>query len=320
MSKLARYSPGNLIKRASVSVRGAACTRFYIDGDSVKPTILLAGTGRSGTSWLADIINFRNDFRYIFEPFCAREVSQVSELRPMQYLRPGNCDVKYMNIIGDVIGGRIRNSWADRFNDKLIIRKRLIKVIRANLFLKWINVNFPDIRIVFLMRHPLAVARSKLKWNWGAANRFLEHAELIEDYLSSFKSEIESCGTTFERILFEWCVDNYVPLKQFKEGEMHIVFYEHLCVRPQEEVERLFGYLGIEYDHRVNDTISRPSKLCRQDSAVKTGRSLIDTFEDYFTAEQIDRSVEILSMFGLDKIYGKRPVPHIDGNVYPLCQ
>jgi len=30
--------------------------------------VFVSGSGRSGTSWLANLCNYRNDFRYLFEP------------------------------------------------------------------------------------------------------------------------------------------------------------------------------------------------------------------------------------------------------------
>ena len=34
-----------------------------------KHTIWLIGSGRSGTTWVSSIINYKNDFRELFEPF-----------------------------------------------------------------------------------------------------------------------------------------------------------------------------------------------------------------------------------------------------------
>jgi hypothetical protein len=38
-------------------------------------TIFLAGTGRSGTTWLSNIINYKNEYRYMFEPFQSKKVN-----------------------------------------------------------------------------------------------------------------------------------------------------------------------------------------------------------------------------------------------------
>ena len=35
----------------------------------LKDSVILVGDGRSGTTWIANIVNFRKDFTYLFEPF-----------------------------------------------------------------------------------------------------------------------------------------------------------------------------------------------------------------------------------------------------------
>ena len=49
---------------------------LYVDlekGDH-RSSVFLAGSGRSGTTWLSEIINHRRGYRYVFEPFNPREV------------------------------------------------------------------------------------------------------------------------------------------------------------------------------------------------------------------------------------------------------
>lgn len=48
-------------------------------------------------------------------------------------------------------------------------------------------------------------------------------------------------------------------------------------------------------------------------SAVRTGKSLTDDFKNRISRNQIQRAVEILSLFGLDKVYSEGPMPLIDG-------
>ena len=46
---------------------------FHIDLNySPSNTVLIAGSGRSGTTWLSEILNYNNDYRSIFEPFYPR--------------------------------------------------------------------------------------------------------------------------------------------------------------------------------------------------------------------------------------------------------
>ncbi|HKX58690.1 MAG TPA: hypothetical protein VJN00_04895, partial [Steroidobacteraceae bacterium] len=75
--------------------RGArAFTSFlYRDGNrDERRTFMVAGTGRSGTTWLAELICSQIPCRLMFEPFNPRKVSAYREFNYFQYMRPGEGD------------------------------------------------------------------------------------------------------------------------------------------------------------------------------------------------------------------------------------
>jgi hypothetical protein len=133
--------------------------------------VFLAGVGRSGTTWIANIINYNREYRFIHEPFNPNRVRLVRAFQYKQYLRPENREPRYLEPAKAVLSGRMRNRWTDTANKKIFARKRLIKDIRANLLLKWIHSNFPGIPIILLFRHPCAVANSWMKLGWGQEDR-----------------------------------------------------------------------------------------------------------------------------------------------------
>ena len=107
------------------------------------------------------------------------------------------------------------------------------------------RANFPGMPIVLLLRHPCAVVASRLALGWkDNLIETMEQEELVEDFLLPMEAEIRAARDDFERHLFLWCIDNYVPLKQFGPGEIHLVFYENLLANPEEELRSLFGFLG----------------------------------------------------------------------------
>ncbi len=293
--------------------------KYYIDyNKNYQSTIFLAGIGRSGTTWVSEIINYRNEYRYIFEPFFPRDVDICKNFRYRQYIRPDNRDKKFIEPAKSILSGKLRNYIADYRNKKFFSNKRVIKDIRTNLLLKWLFVNFPGIQIILLFRHPCAVAYSKLKLNWNThLEEFLSQEELVEDFLNPFKKEIEKAKSVFEKHIFLWCIENYVPLKQFNKGEIHLAFYENFCENPRYEIERLFSFLNKRFDEEVLMNLKNPSSLSRKESAIITGDSLINSWKKHITKEQIRRAIEILAIFGLDRIYAEDSIPNIE-NVYKL--
>lgn len=292
---------------------------FFDRKNDYRNTVLLAGAARSGTTWLADIINYKNDYRLMFEPFQARKVNLVNNFKHGQYIRPENKDEKFLSPAREIFSGKFKHpGWVDSHNRKVFCRRRLVKVIHANLMLKWIKVNFPEIPIILLLRHPCAVALSRLRlkhWDWTPDfKECISQNQLFDDYLKPVKNHIDKVDNLFDMHIFSWCIANYIPLQQFKPGEIHIVFYERLCTDPQEEVRKLFAFLGSSYNEKVIRTVFTPSELSFKHSAINAGQDLISNYKDHLSADQIQRTVEILSLFGLDKIYSAEPVPLLGVN------
>lgn len=296
-------------------VKNVALSRLMVENNDYRTTVFLAGTGRSGTTWIANIINYKNAYRLMFEPFHSQKVGLVRHFRYRQYIRPENREKKFMRPAKAILSGKVRNTWVDILNRKLYVSRRLVKDIRSNHFLKWIKTNFPEIPIILLLRHPCAVAYSKLKLGWEThLDEFLAQDELVADYLDPFRSEIESAKTTYEKHIFMWCIENYVPLKQFSDGEIHLTFYENFCMHPEREVERLFSFLNENYTEDVFDTINLPSAFTRKGSAIRVGESLIESWKKHLSHHQVRRGMEILSIFGLQNFYSDDALPLVNGD------
>ena len=269
-----------------------------------KRSVFLAGSGRSGTTWLSEIINHGGGYRFVFEPFNPAKVGAFGSFGSKQYLRPDDGRREFLGPARLALTGALRDPWTDRFNGTFVARRRLIKDIRANLLLAWMRANFPGMPIVLLLRHPCAVVASRLALGWkGNLNETMEQEELVEDFLLPIEAEIRAARDDFERHLFLWCIDNYVPLKQLGPGEIHLVFYENLLANPEEELRSLFGFLGDDPDGRVHARLAHPSALSRKNAPVPS----VDGWR--VSASQLERTGEILSLFGLDGIYAEGPMP-----------
>lgn len=286
--------------------------RFVIDRDpDLRKTIFLGGTARSGTTWVSDIINYRNEYRYIFEPFNYQKVPLVAPFGGRRYLRPDEQNDQLLDIARVILTGKIRSGWTERFNRRFLCDQRLIKEIRANLFLKWLHNNFPETPIVLLLRHPCAVAHSYEKQGWRASvDSLLAQESLVEDFLSPYKKEIEQVEDRFDKALMIWCIETMVPLKQFKKGELHIVFYENLIQEPEVEIKRLFSFLGKQYDQAAFGQLDKPSLTTRRDSLVFTSGDRIDGWRERVGEQRLHRALEIVKLFGLERIYSEASMPN----------
>jgi sulfotransferase family protein len=282
---------------------------LHVDLGDHRNTVFLAGSGRSGTTWAAGIINHRNRYRLVFEPFHPGRVELCESFLRKQYLRPDDRREEYLGPAREILAGRIRDPWTDRFNTRFVARRRLIKDIRANLLLGWMRANFPGMPIVLLLRHPCAVAASRLALGWrDNLSETMDQEDLVEDFLLPVEAEMRNARDAFERHVFSWCIENHVPLRQFGTGEIHLAFYESFLSHPVDEVGRLFAFLGEGFDERVYRALRRPSPLSRKGEGPS-----VDAWRRSVTGPQLERAVEILGLFGLDRIYGEGTMPDPSG-------
>jgi hypothetical protein len=160
--------------------------------------------------------------------------------------------------------------------------------------------------IILMLRHPCAVVASRLALGWrDNLSETMEQQELVEDFLLPMEAEIRAAKDDFERHLFLWCIDNYVPLKQFGLQDVHLTFYENLLTRPEAELQSLFTFLGEDFDDRVYRRMRRPSPLSRRNAT----RPSLEGWRTRVSAHQLERTMEILGLFGLDHLYGEGTMP-----------
>jgi sulfotransferase family protein len=275
--------------------------------------VLIAGSGRSGTTWLQELINHRRDHRVIFEPFTRAVVPFCSHFNWRQYIREADDAPRFLDPTRRILSGDFRNDWTDQYNQRKVYKKRLVKDIRGLLLLRWLHGRFPEIPIVYIMRHPCAVIASQLRMDWHLnVNLLLEQGELVADFLKPYEYLMRRALINLDHLTLIWCVENYVPLRQFRSGEILLVFYEELLQNPEREVERIFRFIGQPLQPGAFKQYRRQSAEAREWSAILTGDDLLNSWRKYLDAFQISRILYFVGLFGLRRIYGEDSMPHAE--------
>jgi hypothetical protein len=292
---------------------------LYLDlNHDHRKTVLLCGSGRSGTTWLVDVANFDNHYRLMIEPFNRGRVPAVKNFRRRQYLRPFDVDPTYLGPATSIFTGAIRDGFIDQLNRRVISTTRIVKDVGCTLLLGWLRARFPGMPIVFVLRHPCAVAASRTKLGWDDVREdYLGQSDLIADHLAPFAREIRAAKPGFEQHVFTWCVENYIPFRQFEAGDLHLAFYENFCVDPKPELDRLFGFLGRPYDERIFARLTRSVVSGRtlgrpRPSAVMSVEALNEPWRRDVSQADIDRAHEIVARFGMDRIYDRDGLPDLE--------
>ena len=288
-------------------------SRFYVNPDTnLRKSILVAGAARSGTTWLGDLIAAQIPCRILFEPFNPDLVPEYRSFHYFQYMRPGSKDPEFRAFAKKVFTGEIRNRWIDRQNERIVSEYRLIKEIRANLALKWLHENFPEIPIIFLMRHPCAVVSSRMGLGWATdtdIEPFLSQPTLVTDFLSEYQEFIRSAKTEEEKHAIIWSISTMVPLRQLKQNEVKIVYYENLCTQPELELPSIFAFTGHPYSPSASDTISRPSQTTQETSPIVNGTDKVSHWRHKLNPAQIDNILRVVERFRLDNLYSDSLLP-----------
>jgi hypothetical protein len=229
-------------------------------------------------------------------------------------MRPDEPNDALYSFCHRVFTGTIRHQWIDQSVDRVFSLYRVVHENRANLFLKWIHNRFPELPLLFLVRHPCAVVLSRMENRWatdGDIEPFLAQRELIDDFLFDKLHIIQSANTDEEKHAIIWCVHHLVPIQQFHPGGLNTIFYENLCVQPELEIEKIFQILEKEYRPSVFRYLDIPSITVQRASVVLAGGNKIARWTEQLSSEQVHRILAIVKEFGLDYIYGDSLTPVI---------
>jgi hypothetical protein len=236
----------SIARSAKDAYRRMRSAAIYEPDPDPTNTVFLSSGARTGSTWVSDIINYRNDYRYMFEPFSeasaigplhGKKIPQDSPANYLQYIRPENDDPELVAQAALVLSGRLHHPIVDQHNRRFVVRRRLIKEVKANLWIKWMHRHFPKTPIVLLLRHPIPTIRSRYRRYFDGdarvraaldkdpAERYdrylqlvFEQDELTADHLAPFRGVIEQARSVVAQRVAVWCIQNYVPLRQCRCG------------------------------------------------------------------------------------------------------
>jgi hypothetical protein len=186
----------------------------------------------------------------------------------------------------------------------------LIKEIHSNLRLGWFRERFPYFPIVFMIRHPLAVAASRTRLQWRPSpERYFSDPQLVEDHLKPFGSVLATCTDDLDRRVMQWCIENYVPLSQFQgRNDIHVVFYERLVADLDRELRSIGSHTGLRMRTVPRKLAAAPSVTAYRARSFEMA-SALDDWRRQLPAEDVERALGVVAAFGLDALYGIESMP-----------
>jgi hypothetical protein len=283
-----------------------------------KNPIWIVGDGRSGTTWVSEIINWNGKYRELFEPFHPSTLKNFNSSLFHYYLRPNDNSDKIISTLKKIYSGKYIHNRSEDRNRIGIHDGLIIKDIFSNLYVAWVRNNFPNIKIVFVIRNPFSVALSKFKlkdWMWMKDPMdFTKQSLLMKDFLEPYEDIINNIGPSFfEKQIAIWSIIHLVPFKQLSANDIHIVFYENLFTETEMEVKKMFNFIFRDtFSFSKVDLLnhaSRPSRLSYKRSNILKGKSPVHSWKKEISKDNISKGFSVLNKFGLKNIYDNDSLP-----------
>ena len=281
-------------------------------------TLLLTGSPRSGTTWLAQIFHKAGGSCLINEPLSLGiPFVRQAGLEWRTYLKPNEINYKVFNLITGIFSGKYIGSVSLGLNSpsRMLNAKALIlKSIRANRLIPWLLKNKINSKpIVYILRHPLAVVSSQLRHpHMGKPKQIPKFDRLfIMRNLPHLTYLLDKLSTEEEFRTLTWCIDQYVPLTCKSSDKLITVFYEKLIRDSETELHRILSHIGMSITKKHIKALNSPSPEARSWSAnhrQATFEERIGIWKEHLTKGQVAHILDIVNAFQI-KGYSERVEP-----------
>ena len=291
----------------------ASTTNVHLTGNS--PNVFIFSTPRSGSTWLMELILTQPGFKPCNEPFnlwdpdvcqCLARLG-ITDWADFHSHNGNHAMQKYIQGFCD---GRLRfkNPFFYRNYFRLITHRIVFKILHAGEDrINWFGDTFNG-RIVFLLRHPIAVSLSREFYPRLEAFLNSEYSEnFSEEQLREARKIIDS-GTKLEQGVLDWCLQNAVPLRN-ATPDWVIISYEQLIIEPRPVLEILAGRLELPKPERMMHRLTTPSASThKSDEKTKevlknreeNNRWVVEKWREKVTEGEERRVMEILKQFDLE--------------------
>jgi len=276
--------------------------------------IVIAGSGRSGTTWIQNSLAEILRYQPIFEPLNPNFVNEAKLLLGVEqggepvvyspYLRANGLYPEWDTLLTQALTGNIRNYWTEKKRYTLLPKGYITKFIRANFMLGYISNNYNP-KIIFVMRHPCAVIFSRMRLNWQAnkSNLFYQ-PEIIEDYLRPYLSDIENENDPVGIHAIWWALEQLIALDELKKQNYFFTHYEDILLSNKQKLDEIIHWIGKNNQHKYF-----------------TQRQEISISDDIENKTRITQWVSGLNSDQKDKILwwaNRFDINHYSNQIYPI--
>ena len=302
----------------------------------VEDNIVICGTGRGGTTWLAELFLSVPKTAILWEPLhpvVLRNTKYADlslQLGNMPYIPENEVWDEAYDFFNDLMQGKIlfrefiiRNNkkfLKDESADLFTMDKWIIKNCRSNMLLPWLVRNFELRPPVFLIRHPCAVVSSQLRHiSYDSfVPGFEKPGGRYTDIYYQYEKIIREAKTREEALAIAWCLENIIPLNHPANNKGWItVAYEDLIVDPESHLKNIFSRLSLPMPDGILEKVDKPSFTTKEGSPILEGKNQLTGWQKHLSKDQVNLILGIVEKFGIE-IYDHNPSPSL--KLYNMSQ
>jgi len=288
-------------------------------------SIFVAGSPRSGTTWLMDILLAMPNYAAVMEPVNPQWFPKVTKIgfSSKTYLSPDKEWREGEIFLKKIFTGKIQSQLppytlsANSIMKRILANKLVIKSIRLNRMLPWIIKRFQFKSMLFIIRHPCAVINSQMKSGFTGYNastypyqdRFptkediIREASELDGLNKKLLKKLEKIKAIEEILAASWCLDNFIPSTFSKPNNWITLSYEKLLTDANNQFSSIFKTFDKQdiVDSAVKN-LNKPSIVTLESELNKVGNPDIQLskWKKSLSKEQIKNILNIVSDFGLD--------------------
>jgi len=280
-------------------------------------SIIISGHSH-GAAWLKEIICHNQNVFDLWEQLHPKMLSEYSnsEIDYFPYFVPKQKkNDLLLNYFSDITQGKFISEKLfqqnERFKEYNHCNTILLKFSKLSPLLTWVNTQFPELKIMPVHRHPLAVISSQIRhgeWNLkdtydGYPDEPLKNS-FFPQFFKQFEDVLNSVRTPEEYLAVNYALDVLPISFGFEHDNIHMIKYEAILSNPEKEMTKIFDFFNLKTPDNLKTIDTKPSATTTNGSAILSGENFHEnkSYLKYLDRDQIDRIFNILTKFGFNKI------------------
>jgi hypothetical protein len=284
--------------------------------------ILLFCSGRSGSTWLTEMISVEEGVKYSNQPpdwwRHDRWLPSYEEVPDQLFGLSEDALSALAEYYKSIITGRIEvnppwNIFSDEFSRDT--DRYIIKICNSNCIIDKI-VERIDGRYIYLSRHPIAVSHSRIKKGGEPSTSWFKTKE-YERYIvnevsrlshSDYRKlckESEEAEAKIKIFVIQWIMENIHPMRYAKEDDQIMyVRYEDLVIEKGKSLRKLSEYLNIpvtSLNKRYNVPSNTTTKKSKEKINNRDKKEIISEWKKEYESQDIDHIDSILEIAGIEE-------------------